>query len=237
MVLIRVLVTRPEPEAGQTAARLAGLGFAPIMLPLSRICALKIDAPALARQQGVAVTSINALRHAAPELIESLVHLPCYAVGARTAQAARQAGFFHVEEGQGDAITLAERIIAASSGKLVYLCGKVRFTGFEERLAASGVQIKALETYDTVMLDYTDESIHACLGGQPVGAIMLYSAQAALAMRALLQRENLQILFEKAQVLTLSKRIAEALGAEFMKRVNIARQPSQDALLALLPAP
>lgn len=65
-------------------------------------------------------------------------------------------------------------------------------------------------------------------------AVLLYSAVAAQAMRGVLQRENLRPLFEKAEYFALSKRIAEALGAESAVMVNVAEQPSEPALLALL---
>ena len=228
-----MLVTRPEPGAARTAAKLAGLGFEPVVLPLSRTVALNVvSVPADAG--AVAVTSANALRHASPDLIGKLSHLPCYAVGARTAEAARQAGFTHVEEGPGDAAGLAERIAAGFSGRLAYLCGRVRFAGFEERLAASGVPVDALEVYDTVTIGHDAESVSEILEGRPVEAVLLYSAVAAQAMRGVLQRENLRPLFEKAEYFALSKRIAEALGAESAVMVNVAEQPSEPALLALL---
>ncbi|WP_287944907.1 uroporphyrinogen-III synthase [Aquamicrobium sp.] len=233
--MTRVLVTRPEPGATRTAARLAGLGFEPLVLPLSRTEALAIDPSTVCGDAGaVAVTSANALRHASPELIGRLSHLVCHVVGARTAEAARKAGFTHIEEGPGDAAGLARQIAAGSSGKLTYLCGRVRFSGFEERLAASGVRVEALEVYDTVAIDYDEADVHDRLGGQPVDAVLLYSVTAAHAMRALMRREALRPLFAQADFFALSPRIAAGLGEESAVMVNSAPQPSEPALLALL---
>lgn len=228
-----MLVTRPEPDAARTAVRLAGLGFEPVVLPLSRTVALKTDTSS-APADAVAVTSANALRHASRDLIGKLSHLTCYAVGTRTAEAARQAGFAHVEQGPGDAAALAERIAATFSGRLAYLCGRVRFAGFEERLAASGVRVDALEVYDTVTIGHDENSIRNTLGARRVEAVLLYSAVAAQAMQGLLQQESLRPLFGNMQFFALSKRVAAALGSESAAMVNVAEQPAEPELLKLL---
>lgn len=205
------------------------------MLPLSRTKALTIDLSTFSGDAGaVAVTSANALRHASPELIGRLSHLVCHAVGARTAQAAREAGFTNIEEGPGDAAGLARQIAAGFSGKLAYLCGRVRFSGFEERLGASGVRVEALEVYDTVAIDYDEADVHERLGGKPVDAVLLYSVTAAHAMRALMRRGALRPLFAQADFFALSPRIAAGLDEQFAVMVNCAPKPSEPALLALL---
>lgn len=209
------------------------------MLPLSRTEALVVEPFAVPADAGaLAATSANALRHASPQLIGRLSHLVCHAVGARTAAAARKAGFLHVEEGPGDAAGLARQIAAGFSGKLAYLCGRVRFSGFEERLAASGVRVAALEVYDTVAIDHDEADILERLGAQPVDAALLYSVTAAKAMRNLVRRDRLHPLFAKTEFFALSQRIADGLNSGLAEEsgimVNIAPQPTEPALLALL---
>jgi uroporphyrinogen-III synthase len=206
-----------------------------VVLPLSHTVTLNIDASSVPADAGaVAVTSANALRHAAPDLIGRLAHLPCHAVGARTAEAARQAGFAHVVEGPGDAGGLAGRIAGTFSGSLFYLCGWVRFPGFEERLSVSGVRVDALEVYDTVTTAYDEASVGEALDGRPVEAVLLYSAVAAQAMQGLLHRDGLRPLFAHAQFFALSKRVAAGLGEEPAAMVNVAGHPEEQALLELL---
>lgn len=182
----------------------------------------------------VAVTSANALRHAPRGLVDRLVHLPCYAVGGRTAEAARQAGFTDITQGLGDAATLAPRIVAGFSGRLVYLCGRVRFPGFEERLAHSGVRVDAVEIYDTVSIAYDEASACKAMDGRPVAAALLYSAVAAQALRGLCRHEGVRLLLSQSHYFTLSERIAAALGREHAARAHAAAAPSEEALLALL---
>ncbi|UVK56202.1 uroporphyrinogen-III synthase [Mesorhizobium sp. AR02] len=234
--MLRVLVTRPEPGASRTARRLQDMGLQPVVLPLTETVALPADAGLFPDDAvAIAVTSANAVRHASKEVIAALAALPCHAVGARTAEAARKMGFSAVIEGSGDAEALSESIAAAFPGKaIVYLCGRVRFPVFEQRLQAAGVQVSAVETYDTLPVRYSDETILALLSSQPVDAVLLYSAKVAAAMQLMADRPALQRVFEKTRFFALSARIAAALDDSAGKAIRIAAQPDEEALLALL---
>ena len=232
----RVLVTRPEPGASQTARRLEAAGFVPILLPLFETHALFVDRASIPSQVGaVAVTSANAIRHAPRELVAALAPAPCFAVGEKTAETARAAGFLLVTEGQGDAEALARTIIAAGSDKqLVYLCGRVRRPAFEEMLAAAGIAVSAIEVYDAVGIEYAPGAANSALGGLPVDAALLYSAEAAKALAELTGRPELADLFENTAFLCLSARIAETLQRNGRGKILVAKEPTEDALLSLL---
>ncbi|RWE24270.1 MAG: uroporphyrinogen-III synthase [Mesorhizobium sp.] len=227
--MVGVLVTRPEPGASRTARRLEAQGFQPVLLPLTTTRALPVEADVVRGAAAVAVTSANAVRHAPKELIAALAALPCHAVGKRTAEACRTAGFSSVSEAAGAAIG------SDLAGKaIVYLCGRVRFPVFEERLAAAGVQVHAMETYDTAQLSYTDEEIQARLSGWSPDMVLLYSANAAAALSRLARRPALRGVFEKAAFFALSARVGGALDGIAEGRIHIAPQPDEDALLRLL---
>ena len=236
--MVRVLVTRPEPGASRTARRLEALGFQPVLLPLTETRPLPVETSIGADAVAVAVTSANAVRHAPRALIASLAELPCHAVGKRTAEACRAAGFLAVTEGPGDAEALADLIAGGVAGKaIVYLCGRVRFQAFEQRLTAAGVDVQPIETYDTTGMDYSDADVVARLSGRPVEAALLYSAKASAALVSLIARPALRQLFEKTQFLTLSARVAGPLEGIAGQAIGIASQPEEDALLALLSQP
>ncbi len=185
----------------------------------------------------VAVTSANAIRHAPKELIAALAHLPCYAVGEKTARAAREAGFSSVEEGPGTAEALADGLAEIFAGKtIVYLCGRVRLAGFERRLEAAGIHVFPVETYDTVLLPHQSEVVAARCGGRTVDAVLLYSAKAAEAMAALAARPELAALFRNATFLCLSKRVAGALASIAEERIRVSPEPNEKALCGLLPS-
>jgi len=185
----------------------------------------------------VAITSANGVRHAPVELVGALAHLPCHAVGPKTAQAARKAGFMSVHEGPGDAGRLAAAMAAEFAGRtIVYLCGKVRFAGFEQSLAAASVGVFPIETYDTIAVEYGDDAVAARFGGRPVDAVLLYSAKAAGIVRELAHRPALAHLFKGTTFLCLSQRVASAFSAVGGERIRVSPEPNEEALLSLLPA-
>ncbi|MEZ2331703.1 uroporphyrinogen-III synthase [Mesorhizobium sp. RCC_202] len=232
--MVRVLVTRPEPGASRTAALLEAQGFQPILLPLTQTVPLTVEANP-GNAIAIAVTSANAVRHAPKALIAALAALPCHAVGKRTAEACRAAGFSSVSEGPGDAAALADAIAVDLAGKaIVYLCGRVRFPAFEARLASAGVGVEAVETYDTVEIDYDDADVLARLSNETVEAVLLYSAKATAALIKLIGRPALRHLFETAEFLALSNRVAAPLDRIAGRKIRIAQQPDEDALLKLL---
>ena len=233
--MLRVLVTRPEPGASRTARRLEAQGFQAVLLPLTETRALPVEIDSAQDAVAVAVTSANAVRHAPREVLAVLAALPCHAVGKRTADACRAAGFSFVSEGPGDAEALAGAIAGGLAGKaIVYLCGRVRFPAFETRLAVAGVRVDAVETYDTVELDHQDADMLARLSDRPVDAALLYSAKASAALVRLIERPALGHLFETTEFLALSARVASPLGGLAGRRIRIAPHPDEDALLELL---
>lgn len=210
----RVLVTRPEPGASKTAARLAELGFEPVVLPLSKI--VPRDPQPLGRAQFdvVAVSSANAARHAPASLIARLAALPCHVVGAATAAAARAAGFPIVLVAAGDAAALARQLCERSDPgtHVAYLCGRVRTPALEDALAACDMPVTAIETYDTEIVSYSTDALRRSLGSRKLDAVLVYSAVAAQAAIELAARRELAHLFEKTKYYCLSSRIADVIS-------------------------
>ena len=101
------------------------------------------------------------------ELLRRLAALPCFAVGDTTGSIARAAGFSNVIEGQGDAESLADTVIAKRpAGPVVYLCGRVRRPLFEQRLTGAGITVVPVETYDTVTIVRTSRRNIGVIGRQ-----------------------------------------------------------------------
>src|SRR5205807_2131790 len=98
-----ILITRPEPGASETAARLARQGLRPIVAPVLEVRILTSHLPPPARLQAILVASGNAV----PALPASHRHLPLLAVGEATASRAKAAGFARVASADGDARALA----------------------------------------------------------------------------------------------------------------------------------
>ncbi|HEX8374478.1 MAG TPA: uroporphyrinogen-III synthase, partial [Geminicoccaceae bacterium] len=114
-----VLVLRPEPGAGETAARARALGLDPVVAPLFRIEKVAWEAPAEESFDALLLTSANAARCAG-----AAPRKPCYAVGEATAEAARSAGFDVVDAGHSDGAAAVERMARAGIRRALHLCGR-----------------------------------------------------------------------------------------------------------------
>ena len=103
-MLKRVLITRPEPGASQTAARLTALGLMGIVAPILTITTRPLRVPG--RMAATILTSRNAIASCPPSIHDR----PVFAVGTATATMASQAGFKQVLDADGDATTLAKLV-------------------------------------------------------------------------------------------------------------------------------
>ncbi len=114
------LVLRPAPGDAMTAERLAAAGIPAIQLPLFAIVPMPWTMPDGAFD-ALLLTSANAARHAGAPIA-----LPTIAVGAATADAARDAGYDVVAMGDDDAA--AALMLAHERGwrRVVRLAGRER---------------------------------------------------------------------------------------------------------------
>ncbi|WP_034658148.1 uroporphyrinogen-III synthase [Chelativorans sp. J32] len=229
---MRVLVTRPEPGATRTARKLAALGFEPVLLPLTRIEPLPLDAlPDLEKFSAVAIPSANAVRHLPPAFLKQISHLPAFAVGERTGQVAAEAGLSVSDSSAGDAQRLAGRIIdtVASGSHILYLCGRVRRNILESRLTAAGLPVTAVETYDTMPLPISNDEFRDATANRPIDSVLVYSAFAAEVLSPFVS------LLKTALFIAISERVAQKLPDIAGMRVLAAREPTEEAMLSMLP--
>ncbi|MDN5927901.1 MAG: uroporphyrinogen-III synthase [Hyphomicrobiales bacterium] len=233
-----MLITRPEPGAARTAKRLEALGFDPARLPLTEIRPTCTQLPGEGDFDAVAIPSANAIRHAQPSLLRAVAGLPVFAGGRRTAEAAAEAGLddptIGPGDGQGLATLMASRL--ARDARVVYLCGRVRTRGFEETLRAAGIEATPVETYDTTVLDHTDEKLAGTLGSEAFDAVLLYSRVAAQALAKLTDRSVISPLLGRAAFICMSRRVAEPLYPFDGACIRIAAAPDEEAMLARLAA-
>jgi uroporphyrinogen-III synthase len=229
----RVLVTRPQPGAARTAQRLRDAGFEPVVIPLSETASLPVELPA-GEFEATAVSSANAVRHAPAGLVTQLAAKPLFAVGDETAVAARAAGFADVRSSGGSSADLA-RDVAAGAGRaarIAYLCGRVRLDALEASLAGAGLEVAAIETYDTTARAPSPDEL-AVVESAPIAAALVYSAKAAEALAALATTRPGTV-FSDTAFITISERVAEKLAAAVPGKVMTAVSPDEDAMFEAL---
>ncbi len=229
----RVLVTRPEPAAAQTAARLRDAGFQPVLLPLSRTVGLSFAIPD-ETFDALTITSANAFRHVAPERLRPYRTMPLFAVGEGTAKAAQEAGFSHVIDGGGDAVRLAGTLRQAlpQNARVLYLAGRVRQPVFEDQMAATGLTMSVCDVYDTELVAYGPNALSRILGHAPFVAVMLYSGVAAASFVKAMHSIEPPI-DEKTRFLCISGRVAAKLPPMWQQQALVSDHPDENGLFRL----
>ncbi|MEP7239294.1 MAG: uroporphyrinogen-III synthase [Devosia sp.] len=230
--MVSMLVTRPEPEASDTAARLAALGIEPVTAPLLRFAVLPTTLPDAAGFAALAVTSANGLRALAERGdLARFAHLPAYCVGARTAAAARSLGFGEVIAGSGDTAALVAMIAEASpTGPIFYPAARERSGDLGKALARHGLMAITSVVYAMEPAEALPEPARRRLDDGAIAAALFYSRRTAEIFVALADG-----LARRAEIgiLCLAEAVAEPLLAAHFVRVGLADYPSEEAMMAL----
>lgn len=233
--MARVVVTRAEPGASATAARLAALGHAPLLAPMLTIEAVAAD-PSLDGVQAVLFTSSNGTRAFARAV--SRRDLPVLCVGEATADAARAAGFATVHSADGDVgalAALAAALLKPEAGKLLHAAGADLAGDLAGALRTRGFAVEIRTYYRALTSPRLPDMIDKALSDSPpmIDAVLFHSARAAAAFTGQVQqREGLA----RIDALCLSEAVADAVRGATWQRVLIAARPQEEALLALLPS-
>ena len=151
---MRILVTRPEPDASRQADKLAARGHAAVLAPLLVIEPVADVALPLEGAQALLVTSRNALSALAThrQLAEAL-SLPLFAVGEATARVAQGLGFADVTAGPGTGEALAKLVseeLQPGQGPLVHLAGETQAFDLKAALANQGFTVRQPVLYRAV---------------------------------------------------------------------------------------
>ena len=156
-----IWVTRTQPQADATAARLRALGHEPIVAPVLEVQPIHTPID-LTGVDALAFTSINAI--AAFASLSPARNLPTFTVGDATAAAATAAGFTDVRSAGGDVHALAELIAHAPRPSRVLHPGALELAAdLAALLADRGVQARHVPIYRTVETALTGEScFRAC---------------------------------------------------------------------------
>ncbi|PKP84734.1 MAG: uroporphyrinogen-III synthase [Alphaproteobacteria bacterium HGW-Alphaproteobacteria-2] len=223
-----LIVTRPERAARRFAAaveaRLPGR-YRVLVAPLLDI--VPVAAAPDAAVDALVLTSENAAERAA-ELLPGSV-LPAFCVGARTAEAARAAGF-GAESADGAAEDLLALIRArvAPGSRLLYLRGRHVAVPLGEALSAAGYGVAEAVVYDQ-RARHLSAAARTALAGP--GVVALFSPRSA----RLLAEEALEPA-PGMLALCLSAAVAEALGTWPGTAPLLAARPEAAAMVDALAA-
>lgn len=216
-----LLAIRPEPGLAATiaAGRAAGLEIGGE--PLFHIEPVDWSLPPLDSFDAILLGSANAIRHGGPQLHE-LMNKPVYAVGEKTAEAARDAGFEVARTGKGGLQRLLDSL-AGEHKTFLRLAGE-NHVSLE---LPAGYSIATRIVYRSAALPMPQSMIGLI---EESAVVMLHSGEAAAHFAQ--ECERLEVDKSKICLACLALRIAEAAG-EGWRSVGVAPHVDESALLAL----
>lgn len=221
-MMLRVAITRAEPEASRTAARVRARGAEAIVAPLITIVPCGYDTNTEGAQ-AIIFTSTNGVR-AFPDARGARDRL-VLTVGDATAEAAREAGFNDVRSADGDVnalVALAKRELDPARGKLIHIAGDHVAGDLGGELRAAGFSVERRLAYASVAA----APLPAALNG-PLDIVLFHSPRAA--------QRFIELGAPNAANLVagcMSAAIAEAAGKVSWRRIITAPRPREDDLLA-----
>lgn len=222
---MKILVTRPEPGASATAARLLALGHEPILAPCLKIS--HTDWQPDIQPAALIITSAQAI----PALPATLHNIPVFCVGDATAAKLRTAGFTRVESASGDAEALFTLITTRRlPGLHVMAVGQRHGLALANRLRAAGFLLLRRTVYKAKPLKTLPETARAALTAQKIGAALFYSADSARVFLRLRPPYT-----ETITAYALSPAVAQPLHILPWAAIHVAVSPTEADLLSLMP--
>jgi uroporphyrinogen-III synthase len=234
---MRVLVTRPEPDASREAEALAAGGHEGVKAPLLVIQPVRDVALDLDGAQALIVTSRNALRALSSHRdLDKARKLPLFAVGEATARAARELAFAEVMQGPGTGAALSALIqtkVKPADGALVHLAGETLAFDLKSSLETKGFSVRQPVLYRAVQATALPPEALSLVGEGKLDGVILMSPRTAKTFAGLLDQHGLVTQGRRLVCYCLSKAVAEVLSPLGF-RVRVAAHPREEDVLALL---
>ena len=231
---MRILVLRPLDDAERSASAISARGNEPVVAPLFEVVRLPEAVPegafdALVLASGNAVAALA-------DGPEGWKELPLFAVGARTAAQAREAGFGDARSADGDRDDLIELVKSnlQPPARLLLVLARDRREDLPARLGEAGFDVTVWTAYAAQAAETLPEAAAAPLREGTIDAVLHYSSRGA---QTYLRLTRLAELGDEALApthVTLSADVAGPLIEAGAGTVLVAEHPEEAAMLAAL---
>ncbi len=222
----RILVTRSEPGASQTAERLRAAGYTPIVEPVFAIEPIPAAIPDF---DALAFTSANGVREFAR--LSSRRDAPVFCVGARTAEEARNIGFTNVASADGDVEALGGLIEdqLPKSSRLLHAGNEEARGDLTGRLKSVGIAAEFVAIFRAAPAGAPGPVLRAHLAGKAgFDAVLIHSPRGATILAGFAEGSPSAL-----NVAAISAAAIIPL-AGIAGRTEIASQPNEQSLLSAL---
>jgi uroporphyrinogen-III synthase len=235
---MRLLITRPEPDALLLKARLETLGHDATVEPLLSVSFDNAEEFDLSEVQAVIATSRNGLRALKAQNAHKIAALlPIYCVGRATAKDAASLGFTEIITGGGTVSTLVPEIVANAdpqTGVLLHLAGDELAGTMADELEHHGFRLLQPVVYRMVAATTFDAGTAFQIETGEIDGVLLFSPRTAAIYASLMAQHRLTTAAASMTHYCLSPAVARRLKPLGPLPIEIAAAPTLDGILDLL---
>ena len=234
---MKALITRPQPDADQFAKECREAGIDPLVAPLMQIeflCGWRLPETAVS----AAFTSANGVRAFAKGCARR--DLIAYCVGEATTAAACEKGFQEIKTAGGDVKMLAQLIAdnpPPQSGVVFHIAGTRRAGDLVGLLREEGLAGERLTAYRMIEASSLPSPATEALRGSDEICVTLFSPRTARLFMRLAEAAGLDKRLSNHAALCLSEAVAQEASAARWRRIEIARERTGGAVIALMTKP
>lgn len=234
---MRVLVTRAEPAASRTKRKLVAIGHDPVLLPIFELVDTGGKIPEN-NYDGVIFTSANAV-----EVLSRRGWKPsasmrtAFCVGSRTAEAAKDLGFYECVVASGGGVALCEKIGNLSLPQNYrFFCPTTPDRSFDMRdhLALLGYCVDLADIYQTRKISFPHQTLQNAMKECKNGAVLVYSARSAGYLAELLDTDLGKIDISAISLVGISKSATNIMLKYPWRDVYVSNNPDEETMLSLL---
>ena len=237
-----IITIRPEPDASLDVNWLRRYHVPSIAVPMMEAKPQSFDLPTRPIAQAIIFTSRHAVTAIAEiasinkkDALGALRSLPVYAVGRRTALAARQAGFDQVTTGPGDANALVPLMIAnlnPSAGNILWPSASIISFDIAGRLADFGYTVQKIPVYAMLATRHITSELPTRLAACSSAAVVAMSARSIKLFSQMLNTIQFAGYRNRITVIASSKAIAATAGSGWAD-IIVAKAPRRSRVLAI----
>jgi len=233
---VRIINTRPQPDAGSLTQALESLGHEVIIAPIleiefsSGLGMLNLDGV-----QAVLATSANGVRALAR--LSSHKKTLLMTVGDATARMAEELGFSNVFSAAGDVTALASAVKSVcdpSGDELLHVAGTKVAGNLVGVLQDAGFSVRRINAYQARVVDILPLPVASALKSRKADAVVFFSPRTARTFVRLLSEAGLAKTCHMLNVYCLSPAVATEICELSWRALYTASQPNQESLLHCL---
>lgn len=231
---MRVLITRAEPAATQTANSLKASGHEAILLPLFEVINLQNPIPD-DDYDGIIFTSRNSVEALHKHEFNNK-NIPAYCVGEKTEKAAQYIGFktTHTAKGGGAALANLMQTMKLSGKKLLYPTTPDRSFDMDSALEPSGIHVQTIDIYRVNPITPDRQATEDAITKISNAYIFAYSSLSSHHLAHILETINMTSVLKACTLIGISKHAVKPLEHIEWKEVLVANQPDETQMIALL---